>query len=128
MNLSGSEPKAKIRRPNKADGTLTSDIPILANIVAKVFLGGERRFLEPLMRFARGDVGDHTVDPKSITDRNRQERDLAGRGQMARAFFTLQVTPIIGPTITSRSRAGCGRRVRIRRRPQAHWIILAASA
>jgi hypothetical protein len=28
----------------------------MADIVAKVFLGGERKFLEPLMRFTRGDV------------------------------------------------------------------------
>ena len=35
-----------------------------ADIVAKVFLGGERKFLEPLMRFTRGDVRDHIVSSK----------------------------------------------------------------
>jgi hypothetical protein len=40
-------------------------VPIL---LQKSFRGGERKFLEPLMRFARGDVRDHIVHPKSITD------------------------------------------------------------
>jgi hypothetical protein len=31
------------------------------DIVAKVFLGGERKFLEPLMRFKSGDVRDHII-------------------------------------------------------------------
>jgi hypothetical protein len=31
----------------------------VADFVAKVFWGVERKFLEPLMRFARGDVRDH---------------------------------------------------------------------
>jgi hypothetical protein len=35
--------------------------PLCADIVAKVFLGGERKFLEPLMRFASGDVRDHII-------------------------------------------------------------------
>jgi hypothetical protein len=34
--------------------------PVLADIVAKVFLGDERNFLEPLMRSARRDVRGHT--------------------------------------------------------------------
>jgi hypothetical protein len=41
---------------------LKSDItrgPKGADFVAKVFLGVERKFLEPLVRFARGDVRDH---------------------------------------------------------------------
>jgi len=32
---------------------------VLADIVAKVFWDVEQKFLEPLMRFARGDVSDH---------------------------------------------------------------------
>jgi hypothetical protein len=32
----------------------------MADIVAKVFWGDERQFLEPLMRFARGDLRDHS--------------------------------------------------------------------
>jgi hypothetical protein len=31
---------------------------LLADFVEKVFWEGERKFLEPLMRFARGDVRD----------------------------------------------------------------------
>jgi hypothetical protein len=45
----------------------TADIaacPFRADIVAKVFLGGERKFSEPLMRFPRGDVRDHIVSSK----------------------------------------------------------------
>jgi hypothetical protein len=34
-------------------------------IVAKVFLGGERKFIEPLMRFMRGNVRDQIVSSKS---------------------------------------------------------------
>jgi hypothetical protein len=30
-------------------------------LVQKSFWEGERKFLEPLMRFARGEVRDHTV-------------------------------------------------------------------
>jgi hypothetical protein len=37
---------------------------LIADIVAKVFLGGERKFLEPLMRFTRGEVRDHIVSSK----------------------------------------------------------------
>ena len=36
-----------------------------ADIVAKVFLGDKRNFLEPLIRFARGDVRDHIVSHKN---------------------------------------------------------------
>jgi hypothetical protein len=40
-----------------------------ADIVAKVaFFGDERKFPEPLMRFARGDVRTVSFHPKSITD------------------------------------------------------------
>ena len=33
-------------------------------LLQKSFWGGERKFLEPLMRFARGDVRDHFVSSK----------------------------------------------------------------
>jgi len=33
-------------------------------VLKKSFWGGERKFLEPLMRFARGDVRDHFVSSK----------------------------------------------------------------
>jgi hypothetical protein len=36
----------------------------MADIVEKVFWEGERKFLEQLMRFARGDVRDHIVSSK----------------------------------------------------------------
>ena len=42
-----------------------SYVPIL---LQKSFWGVERKFLEPLMRFTRGDVRDQSVHPKSITD------------------------------------------------------------
>jgi hypothetical protein len=35
-----------------------------ADIVAKVFLGSERKFSEPLTRFPGGDVRDHSVSSK----------------------------------------------------------------
>jgi hypothetical protein len=38
-----------------------SDGPIL---LQKFFWRGERKFLEPLMRFARGDVSDHIASSK----------------------------------------------------------------
>jgi hypothetical protein len=34
----------------------------------KSFGGGERNFLEPLMRFVRNDVKDHVVSQKTTTD------------------------------------------------------------
>jgi hypothetical protein len=36
-------------------------------LLQKSFWGRERKFLEPLMRFTRGDVRDHIVSSKSIT-------------------------------------------------------------
>src|SRR6266850_7980137 len=38
--------------------------PLCADGVAKVFLGDERNFSEPLMRFTSGDVRDHIVSSK----------------------------------------------------------------
>jgi hypothetical protein len=34
-------------------------------VLKKSFLGDERKFLEPLMRFARGDIRDHIVSHKN---------------------------------------------------------------
>src|SRR4030081_3749864 len=49
-------------------------------LLQKSFWGGERKFLEPLMRFARGDVRDHIVHPKSITGlRNGVEKRRSSR-------------------------------------------------
>ena len=42
----------------------TGDVCIAPNIVAKVLLGGEQKFLELLMRFTRGDVRDYIVSSK----------------------------------------------------------------
>jgi hypothetical protein len=51
--------------PRIADPSQTSrhvgDVPIL---LQKSFWGDERKFLEPLMRFAHGDVRDHIVSSK----------------------------------------------------------------
>jgi hypothetical protein len=33
-------------------------------VLKNSFWGGERKFLEPLMRFTRGDVRDHIVSSK----------------------------------------------------------------
>ena len=41
---------------------------LVADCVKKSFLGDERNFLGPLMRFARGDVRDHIVSHKIATD------------------------------------------------------------
>jgi hypothetical protein len=43
------------------DGRHVSKVPIL---LQKSFRGGERKFLEPLMRFTRGEVRDHIVASK----------------------------------------------------------------
>src|SRR5580765_4290815 len=40
----------------------TSDLPAI--LLQKSFWGGERKFLEPLRRFTRGDVRDHIVSSK----------------------------------------------------------------
>jgi len=39
--------------------------PLRADCVEKSFLGDERSFLGPLMRFARGDVRDHIVSHRN---------------------------------------------------------------
>jgi hypothetical protein len=38
--------------------------PIGKILLQKSFWGDERKFLEPLMRFTRGDVRDHIVSSK----------------------------------------------------------------
>jgi len=40
------------------------DVGLWQILLQKSFWGGERKFLEPLMRFARGDVRDHIVSSK----------------------------------------------------------------
>jgi len=52
--------------PQSGIGTLSGcrrpiEGPLCADIVAKVFWGGERKFFEPLMRFMRGNVREHIV-------------------------------------------------------------------
>jgi hypothetical protein len=54
----------------------------MTDIVAKVFLGWRTKFLEPLMRFTRGDVRAISFHPKSITDlrsgveKRRSDREI----------------------------------------------------
>ena len=49
------------------------DSPLLADIVAKYFWGDERKFLEPLMRFTRGDARVH-IDSSKIDHGPPQRR------------------------------------------------------
>ena len=46
------------------------DVAFWQILLQKSFRGGERKFLEPLKRFTRGDVRDYIYrsHPKSITD------------------------------------------------------------
>ena len=55
--ISGIPPEADI----VTAGRHVSKVPIL---LQKSFWGGERKFLEPLMRCAPGDVRDHIVSSK----------------------------------------------------------------
>ena len=41
----------------------------------KSFWGGERKFLEPLMRFTRGDVRDH-IDLRGGVEKRRSSREV----------------------------------------------------
>jgi hypothetical protein len=45
-------------------GGEVDDFQSSLDIVAKSFWGDERKFLEPLMRFARGNLKDHIVSSK----------------------------------------------------------------
>src|ERR1700680_1820645 len=44
--------------------SLVSNFRFWQILLQKSFWGGERKFLEPLMRFTRGDVRDHIVSSK----------------------------------------------------------------
>jgi hypothetical protein len=63
-----SDPTHRIVNNERAAGEAKAPIPmqcpLLADIVAKSFWGDERKFLEPLMRFTRGDVRDHIASSK----------------------------------------------------------------
>src|SRR5258707_6930299 len=57
-------------------------------LLKKSFWEGEQKFLEPLMRFARGDVRDISFHPKSITDlRSGVEKRRSSR-EVQRSIFT----------------------------------------
>jgi hypothetical protein len=45
-------------------GRLQRHVRFVPILLKKSFWEGERKFLEPLMRFARGDVRDHIVSSK----------------------------------------------------------------
>jgi hypothetical protein len=45
-------------------GLATLDVALWQILLQKSFWGGERKFLEPLMRFMRDDVRDHIVSSK----------------------------------------------------------------
>ena len=64
-----------------------SQRPLLADIVAKAFLGGERKILEPLMRFVRGDVRDHIVSSKSTRDLHSGVEKRHSGGGVQRSTF-----------------------------------------
>jgi hypothetical protein len=61
-------------------------------LLQKSFWGDDRKFLEPLVRFARGDVRETTsFHPKSITGlrggaKERRSRSEAQRSTFARCF------------------------------------------
>src|SRR6478735_6669940 len=44
-------------------------------LLQKSFWGGERKFLEPLMRFTRGDVRDH-IDLRGGVEKRRSSREV----------------------------------------------------
>src|ERR1700681_295154 len=56
-------------------------------LLQKSFWGGERKFLEPLMRFTRGDVRDHIVSSKSLTDLRRRVEKRRSSGEIQRSTF-----------------------------------------
>jgi hypothetical protein len=49
--------------PN-AEERATAHVRLWQILLRKSFWGGERKFLEPLMRFMRGNVRDHIVSSK----------------------------------------------------------------
>jgi hypothetical protein len=65
--------------------------PLCADIVAKVFLGGERKFLEPLMRFdvRRREGPYHLIQNRSRTSIVALKSDAAAersKDQLSRDF------------------------------------------
>jgi hypothetical protein len=55
--MSAVPPKADVDRSAR-------DVRFVPILLQKSFWGGERKFLEPLMRFVRDDVRDHIVSSK----------------------------------------------------------------
>jgi hypothetical protein len=56
-------------------------------LLQKAFWGGERKFLQPLMRFTRGDVRDHIASSKSITDLRRGVEKRRSSREVQRSTF-----------------------------------------
>jgi hypothetical protein len=50
--------------PGTDSGDGEGDVRFVPILLQKSFRGGERKFLEPLMRLARGDVRDHIASSK----------------------------------------------------------------
>jgi hypothetical protein len=50
--------------PNDAEAQISTNVCFAPILLQKSFWGGERKFLEPLMRFTRGDVRDHIASSK----------------------------------------------------------------
>jgi hypothetical protein len=51
-------------RSTKATEQLRAEVSFWQILLQKSFWGGERKFLKPLMRFARGDMRDHIASSK----------------------------------------------------------------
>jgi len=70
-------------------GRHVSNVPI---VLKKSFLGDERNFLGPLMRFARGDVRDTSFHTKTATDlRIGAEERCSGRDGQESTFARFSV-------------------------------------
>src|SRR3979411_187977 len=67
------------------------DVGLWQILLQKSFWGDERKFLEPLMRFTHGDVRDHIVSSKSITDLRSGAKERRSRreaqSQLSRDFL-----------------------------------------
>jgi hypothetical protein len=62
---SNSRPNFDVRPPQLAASFISSQAYCYWQILLqKSFRGGERKFLEPLMRFTRGDARDHIASSK----------------------------------------------------------------
>jgi hypothetical protein len=56
---------ARFALPPKADiDDVAHHVRFVPILLRKSFWGGERKFLEPLMRLTRGDVRDHIISSK----------------------------------------------------------------